>query len=138
MTNPASGQVLTITGPGAVGLGSSTSIISDSIANKTEATTTNITIDQTTEIAQIEVSQSLGAYAPNSLPPQASSGTGGPVIGSGTGPGTGTGTGTGTGSDGTDGTDEGTDGTDETGTTTGSIIIGGTGLGPGSPGTSGG
>jgi hypothetical protein len=124
--------VITISGPSNLGQASSTVLISDSVANKTQTTTTNITVDSTTGSAQIEVTQSVGAYAPTSWPPEASAGGGGggTYFGAGTGGGTGTATGT-DGTDGTVGTDgtDGTDGTNGTGST--GSIIGGTGVGVG-------
>ena len=45
ITNPANGQVITISGPSSLGQASSTFLISDLVANKTQTTTTNITVD---------------------------------------------------------------------------------------------
>jgi hypothetical protein len=136
VTNPANGQVITISGPENVGLNSSTVLISDSLADKTLSTTTRMTVDSNTQVAQFDVTQSTGDYAPNSWPPELNAGGGGPIYG-GTGSPTGTGTGeigTGTGGVGTNGTN-GTDGTDGTDGADGAdgADLGGTGTGGGLP-----
>lgn len=139
ITNPANGQVITISGPSNPPVpGSSTVLISDSLANKTQSTTTTISVDENTGVATLAFNQSVGAYAPHTWPPGLASAGPGPIYGGGgTGAGTGTGGSTGAGTQGaigTDGTDQ-TDGTDSTvgpDTGVGSVITGGTGLGSGS------